>query len=215
MVNWDLLDNHWDSLAGWIIHPANPDSGIAEINPASQLHILWQSGGSKSYKRVYKNIGQIPDELTQEFNVSINAFGFHERRNYLGVLYVGFRVYNDHITIRKNDDTDESYDIATNIDTWYIWRLLIDQTAHTVAVYRNTQFIRKFTDVKQYVPAEGQLEIWAAEGGTGQAELHEEYFRIATGLHAPATKTILNLGTIGIALEDFTLSKGDVVTLIP
>lgn len=178
---WDLLDQNWNSLTGWTIHPA--DSGTAEIDPAGQLHILWQSGGSKSYKRVYKDIGSLPTEYTVEFSLKIDVFGCHHRRFYDGVRYVAFWIYSDKIALQKEDATKEEYTHETD-SNWHTWRLLINASAPSLKVYKDSNFIHEFTDFKAYASSDGMVEVWVGSLDN-QAEIHEDYFKIRTGLHPP------------------------------
>lgn len=177
MVNWDLLNENWQTLGDW----TKLGEGISEISPVGQLH---QKPSGTYVQRQKLLAGGLPQQFTFEARAKIDVFGkvtSHKRWAFLNGNHQDWvEVYLDSIKSWNN-----SFSLVTEAEVWYIWRGVWDSDADggngTFRIYRNSVFIVEW----------GNLRLWEYNDGligtvdyTG-IESHEDYFRIASGLHPP------------------------------
>lgn len=176
MVNWDLLDEPWDSIGTWL----KRKNGTSEISPAGQLHqVPLEADG---YVGRYRDIGTLPNDYTVEFKLKIDVFGKHHRRFYDGIHYIEFEILSDKIRFYKGGGLYDEYSVSTDTN-WHVWRLVIDSDGHSCKVYRDSSYVNEFTNFYNYTSGDGLVEVWMKYVTGG--EMHEDYFRIATGLYSP------------------------------
>lgn len=181
MVNWDILNNEWDNLNGWSI---TEDGGTIEINPASTLHM---KAGSTNQTYMSKDIGTYPDKYTIEFKQYVDSFGsppeFMALLHYFkdGIHKMWFEIRPTKIRMQKESGYAE-IEITNNTNTWYIWRLVVNSIGHSVKVYRDTEYLGEFTDFPHDCTPDGFTFYGVYYG----IEIHEDYLRVASGLHEPS-----------------------------
>jgi len=123
MVDWDLLDNPWDSITGW----AKTGSGTYLIEPAGYLHMTQFPVGTLI---VWKDIGSLPSQFTAEFKLKVDNYGsngnarktFHD-----GVHRVEFMIRPTQISLLNYGGTWDNKAIINTVGIEYVWRLLVDK----------------------------------------------------------------------------------------
>jgi len=177
MVNWDwywnLLSESWNSLGTWTMY----GDVNTEISPVGQLRFLPEFG--KTAGRM-KDIGDLPNQYTVEMRVKIDDWGDHfEFNGYNGDKVLLFQIYSTHI---KFGVGIFQYNISTD-NNWHIWRCLVDTSIPEVTVYRDNVFVYTYTGVLWiFADFDGLVQVGMKETGGGEA--HQDYIRIASGLHS-------------------------------
>ena len=172
MVVWDLLDEDWIELGDW----TKEGTGISEISPPGQLH----QADTGVHVRRTKDIGELPTVYTAEFKLRVDAFGTIEYHFYDGEHGMQFHIKSNVIGMLNADWGWDEYSIETD-NNWHIWRLVINSSGHSVKVYRDQVFVHEFTDFYNTSVLDGRVSTASHVNG----EMHEDYFRVASGLHEP------------------------------
>jgi len=190
MVTWDLLDQDWDSVTGW----NQSGSGISEIDPPGQLH---QAPNPSNVIHRIRDIGSLPSTYTAEFRLKIDDFGSSGRWEhdfYDGIHVLQFKIYASSIVLENH----APFAFNTNIGKFYIWRLVIDSVGHHFYVYRNGIYITDLGAGVNWTKADGTLYVSAVNTSM---EGHEDYFKIATGLHHFGSSDLASRLTIRQGIE--------------
>lgn len=207
MVTWDLLDEPWDALGDW----TKTGDGISEISPPGQLH--QQGTGLSQSGRTKTLAGGLPTQYTFESRLKIDGFnGYrHLYDFYDGEHLCHFRITATAIWLAI-DLGYEKIDIDTDEGIFYIWRFVINSSGHSVKIYRNSQYVGEFTNIKHDASNDGKIET----SDLFSCESHEDYFKIASGLHIPVLPEYIPGRAVGIkvlgkakALPVLGQGKGD------
>jgi len=186
----DLLDESWDSIVGW----TKDGAGTLEIRPAGQLRSVPASG---YYLGALKTIS-LPDQVTVEFRAKADSFGANgaivpitriaETEGEFPTFY-GPYIRPTKVQIINEAGGKDEIPCVTDND-WHIWRLLIDNVAPSIKIYKDDNYIGEFTNIyREYcwppaVPC-SYLEF-GAENTTGSgAEVHYDWSKADSGLKPP------------------------------
>jgi len=173
MVVWDLLDESWNSLGAWTMY-----GGVnTEISPVGQLRFFPSAGTAGRMK----DIGDLPNQYTVEMRVKIDDWGDHfEFNGYNGSKVLLFQIYETYI---KFGVGVFQYDISTD-NNYHVWRCLVDTDIPEVTVYRDGVLVCVYDGVLWiYSGNDGLVQVGMKETDGGEA--HQDYIRIASGLHQP------------------------------
>jgi len=183
MVTWDLLDEPWDSLGTWV----KIGTGTSEISPAGQLHNIGYAGRQKD------NDPYLPDKYTVESRLKINVYGglgwewwFYSKTPYAPNRRLMALRIAEHKIINRSALLIDEYSIENLPDTWYIWRFIVDGTVPEVKIYRDDVYIHTFTELR--VSSIQRINLFAIL----YCEGHEDYLKIASGLHEPSPTEYTN-----------------------
>lgn len=186
-ATWDLINESWDTLGDWNVMNSPPS--ISEISPPGFLH---QKEVMNLVVYRYKTLsGGLPQEYTFETRLKIDSFGDGNHRWAFndGEHRVLVELFADRIrsfTGEWKDEQEEGWyqniTVATETGIFYVWRLVVDSENDLLKVYRDSQYIGIFTKLEDNVGIDGRIRTYALS----YEEDHEDYFRIASGLHSPA-----------------------------
>lgn len=182
MVDWDLIDEPWDSLGDWSKH----GTGISEISPAGQLH-------QYNYAGRYKTGISLPSKYTFEARMKIDDYGIYgqgwEYKLGEGLKDIWIRISETEV-INRSWVLSDKFLIDNVEDTWYVWRFVVDLTIPKVDIYRDGDYKHTFTQFANHFGS--LIETSTLLGIEG----YEDYLRIASGLHFPPTPPAVIIGKI-------------------
>jgi len=176
-----IIDEPWDSLTGWTTYYA------VEISPAGKLHFGPLDGCS--FATVSKLLADLPDEYTTEVCHIFDFFGAPSQISRLDIrctngYVMQIRIYKD--KIRYETELGFSEIAITNAeDTWYVWTVVVDTSPVNVKVFRDNDLVLQYYSMPS-TSSDGSIWQWFwRTSGSRDAESHEDYWRIASGLHEP------------------------------
>lgn len=180
ITTWDLIDEPWDALGNW----TEIGTGVSEISPAGQLHLLPDQG---MYVGRRYELGDLPNQYTIGMNLSVDEFEIADFSilSYSGIKRFNIYIFSDKIETFLASGLNQYY-IDTAENTWYIWRFLVDITGEELKIYRDSILLHTFTgEFQSYAGNDGRIDHQSTDDLldpiTPNAEAHQDYINFASG----------------------------------
>jgi hypothetical protein len=177
-INVPILDEQWNSLAGW----NTERGGTIEINPAGQLHL---SDNTNSFTLVNKQIsGGLPDSYTVEFKAKVDDFGAgYDAVSRSLFLEVGNEMHRLRLVIENNgiyyaDNTPSIKNYSMTVDhQWHVYKVKVD-SGHA-DLYMDGLYLFTY-NMEEISVTNGLVQLGTLSANSDTTEAHVDYIKLYT-----------------------------------
>jgi len=117
----------------------------------------------------------LPTDYTVEVRIKVAVFG----GGYKWWFYDGEHAISIEMHANKVKCRTDEIVMTNDVDTFYVFRFVVDSNGHAIKVYRDNVLMGTITDLLDSGSFDGRVrtESWV------NGEAYEDYFKIASGLY--------------------------------
>lgn len=173
----DFYSTDWDDLGDW-----QNIANTGTIDPAGQLKLTntWYVDWAGNYHgRVIKQWSDFPSLLTLETKVYWDTRGSNLQLH----VYCAVGYYTAFISATEVGLSGTKYQLTTNLNQWYVWRMTVDDASQIQSLYRDGELVGQGTP--QTHTDKGFIGLAIAGPNEGDSIAHFDYTYVAQGIHPP------------------------------